>query len=66
VFLHNLSHLLKAYREAVKLNGQSGWGLTAKDLDIGKRALRGISSVNNQFINIYKKRKRFKLNRIAN
>jgi len=54
---YKYDNLLKAYREAVKLNGQSGCGLTAKDLDIGKRVLRGMSSVNNQFIHIYKKKK---------
>ena|ERR1700759_325909 len=39
---YKYDNLLKSYREAVKLNSQSGWGLTATDLDEGKRGLRGM------------------------
>ncbi|RPA90912.1 hypothetical protein L873DRAFT_370788 [Choiromyces venosus 120613-1] len=37
---YKYNNLLKAYREAIKLNSQSGWGLTQGDLDEGKKALR--------------------------
>jgi len=34
--------LLKSYREAVKRNSQAGWGLSATDLNEGKKGLRGM------------------------
>jgi len=39
---YKYDNLVKYYREAVKLNGQSGWGLTVNDLDEGKKTLRGM------------------------
>ncbi|RPA97783.1 hypothetical protein L873DRAFT_1790709 [Choiromyces venosus 120613-1] len=33
-------NLIKSYREAAKLNNQSGWGLSMEDLDEGKKTLR--------------------------
>ncbi|RPB02927.1 hypothetical protein L873DRAFT_1787381 [Choiromyces venosus 120613-1] len=39
---YKYDNLLKSYREAVKMNNQSGWGLSAEDLSEGKRTLRGI------------------------
>ena len=38
---YKYDNLLKSYREAVKLNSQSGWGLSMGDLDEGKKSLRG-------------------------
>ncbi|KAG0138657.1 hypothetical protein HOY82DRAFT_534429 [Tuber indicum] len=37
---YKYDNLLKSYRAAVKLNSQSGWGLTMDDLDDGKKTLR--------------------------
>lgn len=39
---YKYNNLLKSYREAVKLNGQSGWGLSSIDLENGKQKLRGM------------------------
>ena len=47
---YKYNNLLKSYREAVKLNSQSGWGLTREDIEEGKRALRGLSMVKNYSI----------------
>ncbi|KAG0134082.1 hypothetical protein HOY82DRAFT_537664 [Tuber indicum] len=37
---YKYNNLLKSYRAAVKLNNQTGWGLTEEDLSIGQRSLR--------------------------
>ncbi|KAG0126310.1 hypothetical protein HOY82DRAFT_542698 [Tuber indicum] len=37
---YKYDNLLKSYREAVKMNSQSGWGLSGEDLDEGKKTLR--------------------------
>jgi len=39
---YTYDNLLKSYREAVKLNSQSGWGLTAMDLNNGRKDLQGM------------------------
>ena len=39
---YKYDNLMKSYREAVKLNNQSGWGLSKGDLNIGRRYLRGM------------------------
>jgi len=39
---YKYDNLLKSYRAAAKLNNQSGWGLTEKDMDEGRRSLRGM------------------------
>ena len=36
---YKYTNLLKSYRESVKLNSQSGWGLTKEDMDMGKKVL---------------------------
>ncbi|KAG0642620.1 hypothetical protein HOY80DRAFT_1103785 [Tuber brumale] len=37
---YKYDNLLKSYREAVKLNNQTGWGLSGKVLDEGKKSLQ--------------------------
>jgi len=39
---YKYDNLLKSYREAVKLNSQTGWGLSMGDLDEGRKSLRGM------------------------
>ncbi|KAG0633043.1 hypothetical protein HOY80DRAFT_1006315 [Tuber brumale] len=38
---YKYDNLLKSYRKAVRLNSESGWGLTESDFNIGRKALRG-------------------------
>ncbi|KAG0126626.1 hypothetical protein HOY82DRAFT_542449 [Tuber indicum] len=39
---YKYDNLLKSYRAAAKLNNQSGWGLSEKDMDEGRRSLKGM------------------------
>ena len=39
---YKYDNLLKSYREAAKLNNQTGWGLSEGDLNVGRRYLRGM------------------------
>ena len=47
---YKYNNSLKSYQEAVKLNSQSGWGLTREDIEEGKKALQGMSIVKNYSI----------------
>ncbi|PUU75742.1 hypothetical protein B9Z19DRAFT_1130802 [Tuber borchii] len=37
---YKYDNIMKSYRAAAKLNNQSGWGLSERDLDEGRRSLR--------------------------
>jgi len=39
---YKYDNLMKSYKAAVKMNNQSGWGLTQEDLDEGRQTLRGM------------------------